>query len=53
MARHRRRIEWRETDEEDVHDLWVDGRVVEYDVHRDEREDALRRARVSKGDTDD
>lgn len=41
------RIEWRETQVEDVHDLYVDGRIVEYDVPRDFRQDALHRARVA------
>ena len=44
----RHRIEWHPTDDEEVHDLWVDGRVAEYDVHKDDREDALWRARVNE-----
>ena len=39
-------IEWRETGTEGVHDLYVDGRLVEYDVPVDYRQDALYRARV-------
>lgn len=40
------KVEWRETEVEDVHDLYVDRRLIEYDVPRDLRDDALRRARI-------
>lgn len=40
------KIEWRATDTEKVHDLFVDRRLVEYGVHVDDRRDALRRARI-------
>lgn len=33
-----------------VYDLWVDGRIAEYDVARDEFEDALRRRRLDRSD---
>lgn len=39
-------VEWRGEDDEGTADLWVNGRIVEYDVPEDERQDALRRARV-------
>lgn len=48
-----REVEWRETPTEGVHDLYVDGRIVEYDVPEDYRADALRRARVSEDEDDD
>lgn len=40
-------VTWENEDpEKGTADLWVDGRVAEYDVPDEEREDALRRARV-------
>lgn len=39
-------VEWRETDKEGVHDLFVNGRIIEYDVPERLRDDALRRARI-------
>lgn len=41
-------VHWEPTGTEEVHDLYVDRRLVEYDVHTEHREDALRRARVQR-----
>ena len=41
-------VEWRETGKEGVHDLYVDRRLVEYDVPLDRRDDAIRRARIGR-----
>lgn len=40
-------ITWHEIDEDGTADLWIDGRIVEYDVPEWDREGALRRARVA------
>lgn len=40
-------VRWEETEPDSgVFDLWVDGRIVDYDVPEHLMEDALRRARV-------
>ena len=39
-------IEWKQTPEDGVYDLWIDGRIAEYDVPEEEQDQALRRARV-------
>lgn len=46
-------IEWRETNDEGVADLYVDGRIVEYDVAEMDRADALHRARIYDVEVDD
>ena len=40
------KVEWRETGTEGVHDLFVNGRIVEHDVPVAYRADALHRARI-------
>lgn len=37
-------------DDETLADLWVDGRITEYDVPEDERDAALDRARIDPTD---